>query len=99
MKPLSILATDDQSLFREGLSLVLQRLFPAAKLKQAGSGPEALESLKQNRFDLLLLDIGMPEMNGMVVAQQVLKLHPDVRIIILTQYNGEAMTAHLLRMG
>jgi DNA-binding NarL/FixJ family response regulator len=99
MKSLSILAVDDQSLFREGLALVLTRLFPDINLRQAGSGPEALEMLQEHRFNLLLLDIGMPGMNGIEVARQVLRQYPDLRIIILTQYNGEGMITHLVRLG
>jgi DNA-binding NarL/FixJ family response regulator len=99
MKSLSILAVDDQSLFREGLALVLTRLFPDITLRQAGSGPEALEMLQEHRFNLLLLDIGMPGMNGIEVARQVLRQYPDLRIIVLTQYNGEGMITHLVRLG
>ena len=43
MKPLSILTVDDQALFREGLTLVLNKLYPNTKVKQASSGPEAFD--------------------------------------------------------
>ncbi|HEY9046721.1 MAG TPA: response regulator transcription factor [Ohtaekwangia sp.] len=99
MKPLSILTVDDQALFREGLTLVLNKLYPNATVKQASSGQQALDALRDNRFDLMLLDIGMPGMNGMEVAKQVMLDHPSVRIIILTQYNGEAMITHLVQAG
>jgi DNA-binding NarL/FixJ family response regulator len=99
MKPLSILTVDDQALFREGLTLVLNKLYPTAKVKQASSGPEAFDLMSNHVFDLLLLDIGMPGMNGMEVAKQVMLDHPSTHIIILTQYNGEAMITHLVQAG
>ena len=95
----SILLVDDQQLFREGLALILKQHYPAVTITQAGSGPEALEILKTNRIDLVLLDIGMPEMNGMEVVPHLTKEYPDLVILVVTQYNGEAMIKHLLRLG
>lgn len=96
---LSILLVDDQQLFREGLALILKQHYPEVTITQAGSGPEAFEILKTNRIDLVLLDIGMPEMNGMEVVPLLTKEYPDLVILVVTQYNGEAMIKHLLRMG
>lgn len=96
---LSILLVDDQQLFREGLALILKQHYPESTLSHAGSGPEALEMLKTKRFDLILLDIGMPEMNGMEVVGHLTKDYPDLAILVVTQYNGEAMIKHLLRLG
>src|SRR6187551_3008141 len=99
MKTLSILLTDDQSMVREGLSLILKQHFPEAKFHQADSGAQALQRLTNNRIDLLLLDISMPGMNGIEVAKEVLKNFPKTKIIVLTQYNGEAMITHLIQLG
>jgi DNA-binding NarL/FixJ family response regulator len=99
MKPLFILTVDDQALFREGLLLVLNKLYPTARIKQAASGEEAFDQLEKNKFDLMLLDIGMPGINGTQVAKRVLQDHPSVKIIILTQYSGEALISHLVTAG
>lgn len=96
---LSVLLVDDQKLFREGLALILKQQFPEMEISHAGSGPEALELLKIKRIDLVLLDIGMPEMNGMEVVSHLNKDFPDLMILIVTQYNGDAMIKHLLKMG
>jgi DNA-binding NarL/FixJ family response regulator len=96
---LSILLVDDQQLFREGLALILKQHYPAVNITHAGSGPEALEILKTSKIDLVLLDIGMPEMNGMEVVTHLTKDYPDLVILVVTQYNGEAMIKHLLRIG
>jgi DNA-binding NarL/FixJ family response regulator len=96
---ISVLLVDDQQLFRQGLALILKQHFPEIELLHAGSGPEALEVLKTEKVNLVLLDIGMPEMNGMEVVNHMAKYHPDVLILVVTQYNGEAMIKHLLRIG
>ena len=95
----SILLVDDQQLFREGLALILKQHMPELTITHAGSGPEALEILKTTKIDLVLLDIGMPEMNGMEVVGHITKEHPEMLILVVTQYNGEAMIKHLLRIG
>lgn len=96
---ITVLLVDDQQLFREGLALILKQHYPEMTLLHAGSGPEALETLKNTPVNLVLLDIGMPEMNGMEVVAHLSKDHPDVLILVVTQYNGEAMIKHLLRLG
>jgi DNA-binding NarL/FixJ family response regulator len=96
---ITVLLVDDQQLFREGLALILKQHFPEINLLHAGSGPEALEVLKSTPVNLVLLDIGMPEMNGMEVVTHINKDHPSVLILVVTQYNGEAMIKHLLRIG
>ena len=96
---ITVLLVDDQQLFREGLALILKQHYPEMNLLHAGSGPAALEMLKTTQVNLVLLDIGMPEMNGMEVVTLINKEHPDVSILVVTQYNGEAMIKHLLRIG
>lgn len=96
---ISVLLVDDQQLFREGLALILKQHFPEFVLSHAGSGPEALALMQSSPVDLVLLDIGMPEMNGMEVANHIAKEFPQALILVVTQYNGEAMIKHLLRSG
>jgi len=96
---ISVLLVDDQQLFRDGLALILKQHYPDFSLLHAGSGPEALALMENSHVDLVLLDIGMPEMNGMEVVNYLLKDYPKVAILVVTQYNGEAMIKHLLRTG
>jgi len=99
MKPLSVLLTDDQSMFREGLSLILKQHYPDVKLYQASDGPEALEMLSRHKINLMLLDISMPSMNGIEVAHEALRDYYKTKIIVLTQYDGEAMIINLIQSG
>lgn len=99
MKSLSILLTDDQSMFREGVELILKQHFPNAKLFQAGDGTEAIDIIAKQPIDVVLLDVNMPGMNGIEVSRVILRNHPETKIVILTQYNGEAMVSTLLKEG
>lgn len=99
MKSLSILLTDDQSMFREGVELILKQHFPNARLFQAGDGTEAIDIIAKQPIDVVLLDVNMPGMNGIEVSRVILRNHPETKIIILTQYNGEAMVSTLLKEG
>lgn len=99
MNEFSVLLIDDQQLFREGLALILKQHYPNSELYHAGNGPDALSLLKLQQFNIVLLDIGMPGMNGMEVAAQIIKDHPNAKILVVTQYNGEAMIKHLLKLG
>lgn len=99
MAAFSLLLTDDQPMFREGLALLLKQQYPDLTLFQASNGNEAIRCIKENPIDIVLLDVNMPEMNGIETARVILKDFPKTRIIILTQYNGEAMIATLMNDG
>jgi DNA-binding NarL/FixJ family response regulator len=66
---------------------------------EASNGREALNLLRESEPDLLLLDISMPELNGLDVAQRVRQESPDTRIIILSMHNHEEYVLQALRSG
>lgn len=79
-----ILLADDSTIMRMVLVLHLKR-FTRAKITEAANGREALAKLAQDRFDLLLTDINMPEMNGIELVRHVRTgLGSDIPIIIIT---------------
>lgn len=96
---MNLLLTDDQPMFREGLALLLKQQLPDLHLFQAGNGKEAITCLQENNIDVVLLDVNMPEMNGIETAKIILRDFPKTRIIVLTQYDGEAMIATLVNEG
>lgn len=99
VKQFSALIVEDQELVRQGLSLVIKQHFVNARIHQSGNGLEALQILEKHKVDIMLLDIGLPMMSGAELAEIVLKKYPEVKILIVTQYNGEAMIRNLFKMG
>jgi DNA-binding NarL/FixJ family response regulator len=98
-KMFSALIVEDQELVRQGLALVLKQHFPDVRLLQAGNGEEAFKILQTSRVHIVLLDISLPGMSGVEIAQQILKNYPNIKVLIVTQYNGEAMIRNLLKAG
>lgn len=80
-------------------ALLLKKSFPLSKAYAASDGYEALELLKSKHINIVLLDIGMPRMNGLEVAKKIARTYPAVKILIVTQYHGEALIANLFRIG
>jgi DNA-binding NarL/FixJ family response regulator len=99
VKIFSALIVDDQPLVRQGLRLVLQQHFPDVRLYEAGDATEAYKVLRLYKINIVLLDIGMPGVGGAEIAETILKDYPNVKVLIVTQYNGEALIKNLLKAG
>ena len=99
MDTISILIADDHPLIRAGLASLIAA-FPEFRLvAQAGNGREALELYTQLRPDVVLMDLNMPEMNGVDCIAQIRAVDPDASIVILTTYQGEEDVYRGLRAG
>ncbi len=84
-----ILLADDSSIMRMVISLHLRR-FTGAAITEASNGQEALVKLTQEKFDLLLTDINMPEMNGIELLRHVrMGLKSDIPVVIITTKGEE----------
>ena len=93
---LNILLVDDHQLFIDGLSGILEKEGLASSLLVANDGKEALEKLRKNEIDLLLLDLSMPGMDGIEVAKISKDRYPETKIIILTMSNETHFVLELL---
>jgi DNA-binding response OmpR family regulator len=91
-----ILVVDDEANIRRTLKGALEHLY---RVKTASRGQEALQLLSRKDFDLLLLDIHMPGMDGLEVLEAVQRQHPDTTVIILTGYASVDNAVHALRHG
>lgn len=83
---LHILIVDDHPIYKTGLTTVLKRTLGTVTVSEANNGLEAIEVVKNNHIDLVLMDISMPEMNGVEATAQILKWKPDIKIMALTMY-------------
>ncbi|WP_068621551.1 helix-turn-helix transcriptional regulator [Paenibacillus tuaregi] len=95
---IKILLADDQPLVRESLRLLLgeEKDF---EIKVAGDGIQAIEACKKELPDIVLMDINMPEMDGIMATKQMKEMWPKLRIIMITSIEDVAMAAEALRIG
>lgn len=94
-----IVIADDHPVVRQGLKSLLSRYPEMIVEGEANDGAEALALASRLKPDLLLLDIAMPGMNGLDVLQRVKKSAPEVRVLILSQYDSEEYLFTALRYG
>lgn len=95
----SVLIVDDQELVRKGLSHVLEQHFPDCEIYFAASGEEAMNVLESFNIHIMLLDIGLPGMSGLDVARYVIQNYKLIKVLVVTQYNGEALIQNLIQAG
>jgi DNA-binding NarL/FixJ family response regulator len=81
---LKILLVDDHSLFRDGLKYVLLQLGDDVEISEAGTCKDAFSHVKGSDFDIILLDLKMPDMTGIEALQRLRKMTPMTPIVILT---------------
>lgn len=94
-----ILLADDHRMFRQGLREVIERKTDFEVVGEAGTGREAIAMIEALRPDIVLLDIQMPELNGVTVAQQIGRTHPDVKIVMLTMYREDQHLVDAIQAG
>ena len=99
MRKIKIVLADDHALLREGLVLLLQSQPDMEVVGQASDGVEALEAARRCRPDVMLLDIGMPRMNGLETLELIHQAVPDTAVVILSRYEKEAYVHRALKAG
>ena len=96
---INILIADDHAIVRTGLRALL-RAEPGLQLVgEATGGYEAIELVGKTRPDILILDLSMPDLDGIAVTRQLKPEYPDLRILILTVHEDEAMLREAIRAG
>jgi DNA-binding NarL/FixJ family response regulator len=96
---MKLLIADDHPIFRKGLKDILQDNFPDAKITECDNGAQALISIEKEVPDISILDINMPEMNGLDVCKQVMKKKIATRVVILTMYREKEMIRKAMLSG
>lgn len=89
MNKIRIIIADDHQLFRNGLKILLNSFPEFEVVAEASNGMEFLEILKNNQADIALMDINMPEMNGIEATRKGIKVQPEISIIALSMYGEE----------
>lgn len=99
MKPLRVVIADDQVLVRAGICELLKVLPEVAVVGEASDGHEALRLIKTYQPDIVLMDTGMPGMNGLEATTLAKKQFPQVKVIILSEHSSEELVFRALRSG
>ena len=99
MKTLQILIADDHELVRKGLRAVLESQPGWKVCGEAINGRQAVELAKQLGPDVIVLDVTMPELNGLEATRQILKAIPQAEVLILTMHESEQLARELLAAG
>ena len=98
-KPIRILTVDDHPMLREGIAAVLASEQDMVLAAEASNGKEAIEQFRTHRPDVTLMDVQMPEVNGIDAILKIREEFPDARIIVLTTYGGDAQAARAFKAG
>ena len=98
-KTIRITIADDHQIFADGLSEILNGSQGISVTATAKNGVELLEILKTTPTDLILMDVNMPEMNGIEATEQVKLLYPEIKILMLTMYDTSDYIQKVLKAG
>lgn len=99
MSDFRILIADDHAMIRDGLRNLIQQNQSYTIVGEAKSGNEALQLFAQYVPDLIILDISMPDLNGMEVSKKILETYPDACILIFSMYDGDDYISRCLELG
>jgi DNA-binding NarL/FixJ family response regulator len=98
-QPIRVLAVDDHPVLREGISALLAAQPDMKLVAEASNGREAIEQYRIHRPDVTLMDLQMPEMNGVDAMIAICGEFPRARIIVLTTYTGDVQVLRALKAG
>jgi DNA-binding NarL/FixJ family response regulator len=98
-RSIRILAVDDHALLREGIAALVAGQSDMSLVGEASNGREAIHQFRTHRPDITLMDLQMPEMNGLDAMIAIRGEFPEARIIILTTYTGDVQVLRALKAG
>ena len=101
MKKINIIIADDEQLFRSGIRFLLNREQNFNVIFEAENGKELIDFIANTEEfpDVILMDLKMPEMNGVEATKVIHKTHPDIKIIALTSFDGKSFITNMIDVG
>jgi DNA-binding NarL/FixJ family response regulator len=99
MKPTRVLLADDHRLIRTGLRLVITQNPSLTVVGEADDGRQAVAMAAEHKPDVIVMDIGMPNLNGIEAARQISEAHPEIAIVMLSMHSDEGYVLRALNAG
>ena len=99
MAKTKIILVDDHQMFREGIKFLLSGMDDVEVIGEAFDGVQFIKLLETGRPDIVLMDISMPNMNGIEATHKALQLYPDLKIIVLSMYGDEGYYYNMIQAG
>lgn len=97
--PIKILLVDDHHIMRQGLRVILESQSNLEVIAEAGNGREAIQKVQETKPDMMIIDISMPEMNGMEATKQIHEIAEDIKVIVLSVHSDKQFVAVMLKAG
>jgi DNA-binding NarL/FixJ family response regulator len=99
MSQIKVAIADDHKIFRKGVILSL-RTYPNIKfVQEAENGDELLAGLDESQPDIVLMDLRMPQKDGIETTKLISKQYPNIKVLVLTMYEDERFVSHLMENG
>ncbi len=99
MKTIRVLLADDHVLVRAGIRSLLEKLTAIQVVAEVGNARDALDLVEQHHPDVLVMDLAMPELNGLEGTARVARKHPAVRVLVLSMHTDAEHVVQALRAG
>lgn len=96
---MKILITDDHKIVRDGLKEIFRHIPGVGVIDEANDGKESLTLVAVNEYDIILLDISLPDMTGLEVLQSIIKNHPAQKVLMLSMHPQEQYALRALKLG
>ena len=99
MNKLRVLLADDHKVVREGLKLLVNSEPDMEVVGEADNGRAAIALARELKPDVVVMDVSMPELNGLEATEKLLRLHPEIKVLTLTRHADDSYLQQLLRAG